>query len=218
MTRPDGDWPRELPMFPLGSVVLPGVGVPLHVFEPRYRALVMTCLTSDRLFGSVLIERGSEVGGGDARADVGTLVRIADAEEAEDGRWAVVGLGLERIRVLEWLPDDPFPRCVADPWPDEPPGPGASASLHATRSRLEALLVELGADPHRALLESVADDVALASFQLLALSPIGALDRLEALGAPGPDERLRILDAALEDRAAMIRDLRALDEPGSAGS
>ena len=53
---------RILPMFPLGSVALPGVGLPLQVFEPRYRALVMTSLSSDRLFGSVLIERGSEVG------------------------------------------------------------------------------------------------------------------------------------------------------------
>ena len=86
MTSPESDWPRVLPMFPLGSVVLPGVAIPLHVFEPRYRALVMTCLTEDRLFGSVLIERGSEVGGGDVRANTGTLVRLLEAEETPDGR------------------------------------------------------------------------------------------------------------------------------------
>ncbi|HBU01458.1 MAG TPA: ATP-dependent protease, partial [Acidimicrobiaceae bacterium] len=110
MTSNVAGWKRELPMFPLGSVALPGVALPLQVFEPRYRALVMTCLTDDRLFGSVLIDRGSEVGGGDQRGDVGTLIRIIQSEELPDGRWAVVGVGIERLRVVEWLPDDPFPR------------------------------------------------------------------------------------------------------------
>ena len=114
-------WKRELPMFPLGTVALPGVALPLQVFEPRYRALVMTCLTEDRLFGSVLIDRGSEVGGGDHRCDAGSLIRIIQSEELPDGRWAVVGVGVERLRIVEWLPDDPFPRCIAEAWTDGEP-------------------------------------------------------------------------------------------------
>src|SRR4051812_26706984 len=58
---------KPLPMFPLGTVLFPHAVLPLHVFEPRYRALVETCLHSDGRFGVVLIERGYEVGGGDAR-------------------------------------------------------------------------------------------------------------------------------------------------------
>ena len=57
-----------LPMFPLGTVLLPGAVLPLHVFEPRYRQLVQDCLAGEPEFGVVLIERGSEVGGGDQRA------------------------------------------------------------------------------------------------------------------------------------------------------
>ncbi len=61
----------RLPMFPLGTVVFPYTAVPLRVFEPRYQHLLDDVLGGDRSFGSVLIERGSEVGGGDARFEVG---------------------------------------------------------------------------------------------------------------------------------------------------
>ncbi|MEN3314917.1 MAG: uncharacterized protein V7605_1151, partial [Acidimicrobiaceae bacterium] len=54
-------------MFPLGTVLFPGLALPLHVFEPRYQSLVQACLDGDGHFGIVLIERGSEVGGGDVR-------------------------------------------------------------------------------------------------------------------------------------------------------
>ena len=63
-------------MFPLGNVLFPHAQLPLHVFEPRYRALAETCLAGDGEFGVVLIERGSEVGGGDTRFSIGTVARI----------------------------------------------------------------------------------------------------------------------------------------------
>ncbi len=74
-------------MFPLGTVLLPGMPLSLHVFEPRYRQMVDDCRAGDGTFGVVLIERGSEVGGGDVRTDVGTLTRIVEARELPDGRW-----------------------------------------------------------------------------------------------------------------------------------
>src|SRR3546814_21025825 len=61
----------SLPMFPLGSAVVPGAGLPLHVFEDRYRALMKDCMAGDREFGVVLIERGSEVGGRSEERRVG---------------------------------------------------------------------------------------------------------------------------------------------------
>ena len=62
----------RLPMLPLSAVLFPHTAMPLHVFEPRYRELMRDCLEGDRRFGVVLIERGSEVGGGDTRARLGT--------------------------------------------------------------------------------------------------------------------------------------------------
>src|SRR3984885_12142090 len=82
---------RGLPMFPLGTVLFPHAVIPLHVFEPRYRALMRHCLDADRRFGVVLIERGSEVGGGDQRASVGTQGVITRAAELPDGRWVLEG-------------------------------------------------------------------------------------------------------------------------------
>ncbi len=200
-------------MFPLGSVALPGVGLPLQIFEPRYRALIMTCLTEDRLFGSVLIERGSEVGGGDQRSNVGALLRIVQAEEAPDGRWAVLGVGVERLRVVEWLPDDPFPRCRAEAWPD-----GATSSktegladqtLEATMSLMERLGVDRTADHSQPELDA---DLSIASFQLTALSPLGPLDRLAALKAPDPDARLTGLLDSLAEQSAIVDAINALND------
>src|SRR2546427_2200311 len=102
----------ELPMFPLGTVLLPYVVLPLRVFEPRYQALTRHVLAGTREFGVVLIERGFEVGGGDERFDVGTVARILEAAEAPDGRWRLLTVGSRRIRVEQWLEDDPYPRAM----------------------------------------------------------------------------------------------------------
>ena len=205
MTSNVAGWKRELPMFPLGSVALPGVALPLQVFEPRYRALVMTCLTEDRLFGSVLIDRGSEVGGGDRRGDVGSLIRIIQYEELPDGRWAVVGVGVERLRVVEWLPDDPFPRCIAEAWIDGEPTDKTSELIGRTLDATLGLMARLGVDVTDFRSRPELDpDASIASFQLAALSPLGPLDRLQALKADGPDSRLRFLLASIEDQTATL--------------
>ena len=117
-------------MFPLGSVLTRGQLLPLHVFEPRYRRLVGDCIEAGGTFGVVLIERGSEVGGGDVRSDLGTLATIVDAQALPDGRWAVVAVGGQRIRVVAWGDDDPYPQAEVEPWPEphapfRPPTPAA---------------------------------------------------------------------------------------------
>jgi len=215
MTSNVAGWKRELPMFPLGSVALPGVALPLQVFEPRYRALVMTCLTDDRLFGSVLIDRGSEVGGGDQRGDVGTLIRIIQSEELPDGRWAVVGVGIERLRVVEWLPDDPFPRCIAEAWPDGEPTNQTAELVGRTLDATLGLMVRLGVDRSELSSRPELDpDPSIASFQLAALSPLGPLDRLKALETDGSDSRLRFLLASIEEQTAMLDAIDLLNGEG----
>jgi Lon protease-like protein len=120
----------ELPMFPLGSVLLPSTLISLHVFEDRYRALARDCIAGDRRLGVVLIERGREVGGGDVRFDVGTRAVIADAVELDDGRWIMILVGEERVRVQRWLPDDPYPRAEVVLCEDPPAGPEAVGRRH----------------------------------------------------------------------------------------
>ena len=69
----------EIPMFPLGIVLFPTQLLPLHVFEPRYRAMTRDLLAGDGRFGVVLIERGNEVGGGDTRSDFGCVAQLVQA-------------------------------------------------------------------------------------------------------------------------------------------
>jgi ATP-dependent protease La (LON) substrate-binding domain len=128
-----------MPMFPLGGVLLPGVVLPLHVFEPRYRQLVTDSLESgDHQFGVVLIDRGSEVGGGDTRADVGVVAMMLQVAALDDGRFAVVTLGTRRIRVVQWLDDAPYPRAEVEDWPDEAGDDVSQGQLDATSSRARA--------------------------------------------------------------------------------
>ena len=108
------------PMFALQSVLLPGLPLPLHVFEPRYVAMLDTVIATDRRMGVVLIERGREVGGGDVRCDVATMARVIEARQLPDGRLLVMAVGVHRIRVRRWLPDDPYPLAETEDWPDEP--------------------------------------------------------------------------------------------------
>lgn len=187
--------PVELPMFPLGTVTVPGWVVPLQVFEPRYLELVRVCVAGDGRFGTVLIERGSEVGGGDVRCDVGTFVSIVEARPSPDGRWAVVGVGTARLRVLEWLDDAPYPRALVRPFPETP----ASAGVITLRSSAEASVRtwlrrarELGVSPFDPEVE-ISDDPVQASHMLSVLSPLGPLDRQHLLTRPGPEERLAAL-------------------------
>ncbi|MEI6495271.1 MAG: LON peptidase substrate-binding domain-containing protein [Actinomycetota bacterium] len=211
-----------LPMFPLGSVLLPGAVLPLHVFEPRYQALVKQCIDSETYeFGVTLIERGSEVGGGDQRSAVGTVARIVQLAELGEGRLMLVCVGTRRFTVRAWLPDDPFPLADVDDWPDDWPVdsfgalPGAAvelpvqvdefiATLTQRVRRAAALAVELG-DSGVDAGAPVSDDVLLASYQLVALAPIGTVDSYALLSAPGPLERLQRLDTMLDDVEAILR-------------
>lgn len=204
-----------LPMFPLGTPLLPGSLLPLHVFEPRYRQLVQDLLADDvdpPEFGVVMIERGREVGGGDVRADVGTVARVIDVEVTPDGRYAVLAVGTERLRVAAWLPDDPYPVADVDEWPDDDTGAVLTAdtidALHARVRELNAMVREIG-DLTPPPDTEISDDPRLALFHLAALSPLGAADRQRILAAPGSAERVVVLREVLDDAAAVLEFRRA---------
>ncbi len=196
-----------MPMFPLGSVLLPGVVLPLHVFEPRYQQLVRDCLESlDHEFGVVLIDRGSEVGGGDTRSDVGVVAQMLQVTELDAGRFMVVTVGTRRIQVGAWLPDDPYPRAEVDDWPDE----DCDVSFErfgatVTRARRCAgLAVEMG-DRSGVPEGELTGDPSTDSFLVAAISPFGPVDQYAVLCAPGPLVRLDLIDRLLDDTEAALR-------------
>ena len=90
----------ELPLFPLHTVLCPGVALPLHIFEPRYRAMVARCLEQGSPFGIVLIRDGREIGGGPTSiATVGTIAEIREAGKFSDGRYELLVVGARRFRI-----------------------------------------------------------------------------------------------------------------------
>ena len=185
---------RRLGMFPLSTVLFPYARLPLHVFEPRYRALVAACLADGGHFGVVLIARGSEVGGGDERVDVGTVAAIEAAEELPDGRWHVLVRGTDLIRVTQWLPDDPYPRAVVEDRRLESTEDGdALRTAEAELRRVRALLCELGDTPALPDSLSLGDTPDETAWRLCALAPLSAFDRQRLLEAPGPHERVALL-------------------------
>ena len=205
----DGD-PTELAMFPLGGVLFPSVVLPLHVFEPRYRAMVQHLLGGavEPEFGVVLISRGSEVGGNDVRTSVGTAARIAEAAELPDGRWALATFGVRRIRVAEWLPDDPWPRALVEELPDLPPADESAAAqrwvgLRVAVRRTLGLAAELGGAPASVTVE-LADDPGLGTFQAAAVTPLGPADEQRVLEAVGVDERLDLLEVLVAEQAELL--------------
>jgi Lon protease-like protein len=193
-------------MFPLGSVLVPSAVMPLHVFEPRYRRLTEDCLAGVPEFGVVLIERGSEVGGGDQRGTVGTVARILEAATFDDGRYALGTVGVRRIRVVRWLDDDPYPRAEVVDWEDPPPGPDIAervAAATAVLRRVLALGAELGVASTPATVE-LSDDPVLASYQLVAVSPFGPADQQRLLTRPTADERVAEVTTMLTDELTFL--------------
>jgi Lon protease-like protein len=210
-----------VPMFPLGTVLVPGMVLPLHVFEPRYRRMVNDSRTHhDSTFGVVLIERGSEVGGGDVRTDVGTLARILRAEELPDGRWILGALGIHRIRVDRWLPDDPYPRAEIHEWAEQLREPAAAAEAEAAERAAEAagarnevttllrraaaLRREMG-EPAPPLDLELADDPVVAGYQAAVVAPLGPADRQALLAASTVPARWRLLRTLLVDQIDLLQ-------------
>jgi Lon protease-like protein len=190
-------------MFPLSTVLFPHATLTLHVFEPRYRALMHDCLEGDRRFGVVLIERGSEVGGGDERSSLGTRGVITKAAELPDGRWLLVVQGECLVEVEQWLPDDPYPvALVAEvqvvPSSDDPRPLFEDAAQRVRRTR--ALLAEQGGAQALAPGEPFDENnLEVATWQLCAEAPLTAYDGQRLLAADDAAERLALLVELMAD-------------------
>ena len=193
--------PSTIPIFPLPNVVLfPNVFLPLHIFEPRYRAMVGDALRGDRIIGMVLLQPGCQAS--DERPPVfpiGCAGVITHAEPLNDGRYNIVLRGLERFRITgengegtyRMAQIDPLPEMVLEDHRDE---------LRRHRHRLEALLAvaieRAGAEPR--FPPAVPDeDLVNALAQYIELDP---LERQALLEREGVLARCRALIELLEIR------------------
>jgi Lon protease-like protein len=134
--------PPTIPIFPLPNAVLfPNVFMPLHIFEPRYRAMVADALAGDRIIGMVLLKAGFEVDydGRPPIFPVGCAGVITHSERLADGRFNIVLKGLEKFRVMGEDASRPYRLAHIDGMP-ELVSTAERAELQRMRRRLEALL------------------------------------------------------------------------------
>ena len=107
----------DLPLFPLNTVLFPGMVLPLRIFEDRYKLMISYCLEEERPFGVLLIREGTEVGGPAVPYRVGTTTVIAGVSRLEDGEMNIITIGSERFRLRSLRRDQAYLVGDAEPWP-----------------------------------------------------------------------------------------------------
>lgn len=197
---------RELPMFPLGTVLLPGMPLALRVFEPRYLDLMAHVMAGDGTFGVVLIERGSEVGGGDARFSTGTAARIV-GHTVESAWLEVRAFGTRRFEVDAWLPEEPYPRAEVRWLPDLEAGDADVDVEPTVEAVTDALTRAHPGWTWRGLRDEVlAGDVPDVAWRLARLAPVGPLDQLHLLRSASVPELLERTRAAAAESTGLFAD------------
>jgi Lon protease-like protein len=201
-------------MFPLSMVVFPHQTVGLCVFEDRYKQLLNDTAAS-QVFGTCLIARGSEVGGGDERTSVGTVVRILASQPLANGQVLLMAQGEYCVRIAAWEVDDPYPRarieqrCCDDVMIDPDLLDLAQTSVRAVR----ALQSEVEPDIVVDATFTMAEDPWERAWQLCSMTPMATLDQFKVLSLSDPNERLRLLVEICCERYGDFQRMLALQDP-----
>jgi uncharacterized protein len=209
-----------MPMFPLGSVLMPAMPLPLRIFEPRYLKLLGDLVAAETPeFGVVLIERGQEVGGGEKRMSLGTIASVTDIGTSEEF-YGLESVGSRRFRVNAWLPDDPYPIADIDFLPDliwDDTLMPSRVHLETKVRQLLAFASEFGDLQYSADVE-LSDDPMEACWQLAGVLPIGQLDQMDLLGSQSAEELIKrsyeIVTSADETLRAMMDQMGSGEAPG----
>jgi len=200
-----------LPLFPLGAVLYPGMLLPLHIFEERYRQLVRDLLErpEPRRFGVIAIRTGRETGidGVHSLYEIGCTATLRRVNELEDGRFDLVTVGMQRFRLLaldqtlpylqgeiELLDEDAVDQAAAAPF--------VLAVQVAFRAYLDALTERGGATVR---IEDLPSEPALLSFVVAATMVIDLPERQGLLDEPDTVRRLSAERALLARETAMLR-------------
>ena len=204
-----------LPMFPLSTVVFPGMSVPLHVFEDRYRMLVNHLLAvedpTQRVFGTVAIREGYEVGDHGAQSvyRVGCILQLTEVERLEDGTFDIVAVARERMKLEEMQRGADFPQGVVATVP-EPEVQVPAEVLDRARSTFTAFraaMTELQGDPFSGTLPRDPDYLA---WTLSALTPLPMAERQSLLEAEDATERLVLVTRLLTEELRAINVIPSL--------
>lgn len=205
----------SLPLFPLGLVLYPGVMLPLHIFEDRYRRMVRDLLDMEdgsRLFGVVAIKAGREVGtdGVIALHEIGCTAELRYAEAFEDGRFEIIAAGTRRFRLLEVAPSEPM-RAEVALLPDDRSDRASALAARVSRLFVTYRQALLSAQGMRAEdddgVPELPDDPGELAYLVAAAMILDLSDKQLLLAAPTVDERLRLETTLLKREASLINEL-----------
>ena len=198
-----------LPMFPLGTVLLPHMPLSLRIFEERYLKLLGDLLGEENPeFGVVLISKGPEVGGGDQRFEYGTIAAVTEIGTTDEF-YGLQSVGAQRFKVVGWLPDDPYPLADIEFLPELVWQQSLSDLREHVEDKVRKLLAfasEFGDLQYDSDTE-LSDDPIQACWQLAGILPIGQLDQIDLLKSDSPDQ---LLNQILEITVRSEQTLRAL--------
>jgi len=202
-----------LPLFPLGTVLFPGLPMPLHIFEPRYREMMRDHGVADTPFGVSLIQSARQMHRPWPSQSIGTAATIIDRTERADGRWDLVVEGTRRFRIVGLEQSQPYYVATVE-WLDEPLGDAkeaesllriVAAQFHRYASGITRLTRRRFDGVH------IPDDPVRASYDLASRLPLHTWERQRLLEAETAVERLTSLSLLMERELALL--LRA----GAAG-
>jgi len=203
-----------LPLFPLSTVLFPGMRLPLHLFEDRYRALAADLLAQPeqrRRFGVIAIRKGREVGadGITGLHEVGCVTTVRQLVEHADGRFDLSTVGTQRFRLLRVDDSLPYFQGEVELLADEDAAPGADELAFATRRVQEGFRSYLNALADRGggviSIADLPDEAVLLSYVVGAAMIIDLPERQSLLAAPTPLDRLRLERSLLVRETAMLR-------------
>ena len=209
----------RLPLFPLGTVLLPGLVLPLHVFEDRYRRLVTDLLSlpaDERRFGVVAIRSGHEVGDDGVRAlhEVGCVALVGAVEPHDDGRYDLMTTGTARFRLRSVDDSLPYLTGDVDLLPDLP-GERAevpAAAVPAAFATYTTALADAGGD--RIEVPELPEDPLVLSYLVAATLALDLDERQALLAEPDGASRLRTELRLLRREAALLEALSCVPAPG----
>jgi uncharacterized protein len=204
---------ETMPLFPLGTVLYPGLVLPLHIFEERYRRMVRDLLDGPepQLFGVIAIRKGRETGvdGVSALYEIGCTARVRRVREREDGRFDLVAVGARRFRLLGLDHSQPYLRAEIDLLAEET-GDEAAAALavqavqRTFREYLDALAEHGGA---RVDVPDLPHEPVLLSYLVAASMIVDLSDRQVLLAQPDAAGRLAAERALLVRETTMLHTL-----------
>jgi Lon protease-like protein len=210
--------PDLMPLFPLNVVAFPGMTVPLHIFEDRYRAMIRDLMAvedpAQRLFGIVAIREGYEVGSHEARSmyRTGCVMQLSTVEEYDDGRFDIAAVGRHRMRVTGTETTAPYLRCevehlLDDPTPSVDTAKAAALALAAFGDYRDLVSAMRGDE---VMAGALPRDPDILSYALAATASLTLRERQQLLESPTTAERLGLLRRMMRQEVRAMRAVPSL--------